>query len=492
MATPGTSGRSELSTKSGRAPNKNRCGSSRQRAPPLNVICQALPTSVGYSTTVAPRVPRRVRSTWRNFCSSWDSISGVAGSSSVTTQAISSSTSVSRASPERRMVRRCRSAAARETRVTSCTGANGSRHRSQARVSPVWQGQSRSTCHAVCSMPQTVSGSASSARYPVPPGTMSCRSSASAGVPSAAGPMTVSTARWSGAPPRCSRRASSRAARRLGRANASPGARPLGGRGASQRDRPGVLGELAAPGAPRPVFPRGVPPGRGVLLPAAVAEPEQGCSEVVAGDGEGGAAPGPWAQVQPSQRHVAHVLGAEVVVLHVPAAPDVLAAVAGGQHNLVGDAVALVSRVVDRRFFSPDRGRNLFQFHHVQALPQVGDAGAAAAGACAHAELCTPSEVDAIPTCGAERPGVHLFAVAAQVDRVDLDGQPARVERAAGGELSQGLGGGTLDRLRLVLVLLCVGVDPGDRDVECDGVVQQGVVREEAELLQGGDPVFTA
>src|SRR5699024_5086166 len=106
----------------------------------------------------------------------------------------------------------------------------------------------------------------------------------------------------------------------------------LGAQGASQRDRPGVLGELAAPGAPRPVFPRGVPPGRRVLLPAAVADPEQRCSKVVSGESEGGTGAGPWAQVQPSQRHVAYVLGAEVVVLHVPTAPDVLAAVASGQY----------------------------------------------------------------------------------------------------------------------------------------------------------------
>src|SRR5699024_10051418 len=167
----------------------------------------------------------------------------------------------------------------------------------------------------------------------------------------------------------------------------------------------------------------------------------------VSAEGEGGSAAGPWTQVQPTQRHVAHVLGAEVIALHVPAAPDVLAAVAGGQRNLVADAVAFVSRVVDRCFFSPDRGGNLFQLHHVQALPQVGDAGAAAAGASTHAELCTPAEIHAIPASGAERPGVHRFAVAAQVDRVDLDGQSARVERAARGELSQGLCGGTLDRL---------------------------------------------
>ena len=94
------------------------------------------------------------------------------------------------------------------------------------------------------------------------------------------------------------------------------------------------------------------------------------------------------------------------------------------------------------------------------------------------------------PAGRAHRPAADRLAAVAEVDGVDLHLVPAGVERGTGGELAQRQGGVAAVGEVLGLVAPGVGVEPGETDVEGDRVVEEGVVGEDARLLQHGDPVL--
>ena len=94
------------------------------------------------------------------------------------------------------------------------------------------------------------------------------------------------------------------------------------------------------------------------------------------------------------------------------------------------------------------------------------------------------------PARRAEHPGPDRLAAVAEVDGVDLHLVSTGVERGAGGELAQARGLRCGVGQVLGLVAAGVRVQPGEPHVEGDGVVEQGVVREDSGLLQDADPVL--
>src|SRR5690606_30936322 len=117
----------------------------------------------------------------------------------------------------------------------------------------------------------------------------------------------------------------------------------------------------------------------------------------------------------------------------------------------------------------------------------VGDAGRVAAGA---ARRRVVSVLVDVPARGAAHPGAHVLRT--EVDGVDLDRVPTCVEGGTGREVTQRVRRTTRDRERFVAVLLRLGVDPGQGDLEHDRVVEQRVVGEQPERLEGGHPVLAA
>ncbi|SHW94333.1 Uncharacterised protein [Mycobacteroides abscessus subsp. abscessus] len=78
---------------------------------------------------------------------------------------------------------------------------------------------------------------------------------------------------------------------------------------------------------------------------------------------------------------------------------------------------------------------------------------------------------------------------AAQVDGIDRDGKALGVEGSAGRELGECDPRATLVAERISHVVACVGIDPGDADVQGHGVVEQCVVGQHAVAFQDRDPV---
>jgi len=225
ITTSGIAVSSVESTKSGfELPMSTWGASFHSRRNPGNVIRSVFPVCPGTSFTVAPNALTRSVNTWRKCSSRWDSIVSTPGGSSVSSQSHACGTAAS-GTPAVSNARRCRSAASRATCSTCQGGAKGSRQRWHASRPCPPHSQVATMRHARYSRSHTRSGSASSARYPVPPGTVSCSSSASATFPPPGvntGSVISVTSRWSGLPPICSRSPSSSAADSDGIAKESP------------------------------------------------------------------------------------------------------------------------------------------------------------------------------------------------------------------------------------------------------------------------------
>ena len=263
----------------------------------------------------------------------------------------------------------------------------------------------------------------------------------------------------------------------------------LGAQAAHQRDGAGLLLGGLAVAAPGPVLIRAVGPRGPVELAAPGADPEQVHRPLRAADGGGRPVAGGPACVDPADVHPPQVLHPEVVALDVPLPHHGGGVDVGGNEDGEPFPAPLVVPVGDRGLVAAQLRGHPGQLDRLQVLSGVGDARATAARAGRHrGQGGAGAAVDGVPAVGAERPRPHRRTLVAQVDGIDVDLQALGVEHRAGGELPQRVRRGPPVADPLGAVLLGVRVDPGDRHVQGDRVVDQGVVRQHAVLFQGLHP----
>ena len=267
----------------------------------------------------------------------------------------------------------------------------------------------------------------------------------------------------------------------------------LGAQLAHEVDGDHVLGGVAAVAAPGPVLTGGGGPRVRVELAAGLAQAEVPRGEGVAGDpvdaltGQG--PPG----VEPAQVHAAVAGHPEPGGLHVPLAHRAGGVEVGQGQDLEVGAEPLVAGVPDAGVVLGDVGEDPAQAQDPPGPSDLGNVGVTAPGALrgrGGPGLLRLAHVDVAAGLAAEPP-LGLVVQVGGVNALDLHLQAAGVEGGAGGELVQGVDGGPLDVAGLGVELVVVRVAPGDAGGQAHGVVDEGVVGQDAVALQGRDPVLT-